>query len=47
MVKVILTANFSYENIESKISHKVFNSQEVYLKVTARGQNIKKENVDN
>lgn len=32
------TATFSYENIESKLAHKVFNSEVIYLKVIARGQ---------
>lgn len=32
------TATFSYENIESKLAEKVFQSEVVYLKVTARGQ---------
>ena len=32
------TATFSYENIESKLAYKVFSSEVVYLKVTARGQ---------
>jgi xylan 1,4-beta-xylosidase len=31
-------ATFSYENIESKLAHKVFSSEVVYLKVTAKGQ---------
>lgn len=32
------TATFSYENIESKLAEKVFESEVIYLKVIARGQ---------
>ncbi|MBU3099489.1 MULTISPECIES: glycoside hydrolase family 43 protein [Clostridium] len=31
-------ATFSYENIESTLAHKVFSSEAVYLKVSAKGQ---------
>ena len=32
------TATFNYENIESKLATKVFSSEVIYLKVTAKGQ---------